>query len=185
MRYPVLLPLATATCVALAIAARPAPAPLPGPGGVIALHRDLFAAIDAGDTGAVEALMTTVPNGITWRGGEWVDPPGAVFQLLGERDVPSGDTGSAAGAAETLIAWAGEGGETRITEAWADCASAALSFCVMDFERHVEGEPVRRYRSTSLVGHGDGDDWRIYHWHVSPGPDPAQAKKRKAKKSAR
>lgn len=180
----VVLPLflAATGIVWLASAAlRPAPvAPLPfGPGAVVELHRELFAALDAGDEAKAVALLDTTTEG-GWAEGADGGLARPTLQLLDERGLPVSAQGP--DAARTLLAATAraskDGGpawSTKIVKLRADCPSGDISYAVLEFER-TRGEKgaTQRYRSTALVRWTDGR-MKLFHWHVSPA-DEATAK---------
>ena len=143
-------------------------APTPGPGGVISMHKQLFAAIDAGDAARARSFIVDHENSI--------DQNDNVFYLPSR---PSGDgeprrVEGATALADCLAQMAEEsakaGGrfETRITYGRDDCRSED-SYAILEFERTHEKDGARttqRFRSTSLV-QGTGSGWKLYHWHVS------------------
>jgi hypothetical protein len=158
-----LLSLATAT-----LGLSSAPRPAPGPGGILAMHKELFAAIDRGDGEAAGAFVA---------GDRKVMPRTPTLFLdvdAGGADAPlkAADAEEARELLARLAAGAkrsGGGWTTTITSEQADCYASELSYAVLEFERAhtVDGKTeVRRYRSTSLVRY-ESDHWRIFHWHVS------------------
>ena len=149
----------------LTLASRPAPLPAPGPGGILAMHRDLFAAIDRGDADAATAFLAADRKG----------PGGSTTLFLLDRAGAPIAARGAPDARETLARFAPEskasGGtvQTRITSESADCPTSDLAFAVLELERvHARDgkEVVRRYRSTSLVRFEDSK-WKLCHWHLS------------------
>ncbi len=165
-----LVPTFLALLAAVPALAPSASPPALGPGAVLDMHQALFRALDEGDAGRLENLLASVPSGATWSSGEgWGAPQG--FLAFG----PGGE-GSASRAAsvedgrELLLRWAGERGwQTRITQGWTDCASAEISYAVLELERTRRtdsGERIERFRSTSLVSHRNGR-WVIWHFHLS------------------
>jgi len=149
------------------LALRPAPQPAAGPGAVMAMQRDLFAAIDRGDGEAARSFVASDRKG----------PGGMTTLFLIDRAgtlVRATDSGSAR---DALARLAGEskvaGGSfaTKITMESADCPSSDLSYAVIEFERvhTLDGKvDTRRYRGTLLVRHEESG-WKVTHWHVSPG----------------
>jgi len=95
-------------------------APAPGPGGVIAMHRQLFAAIDAGDAERARSFIVEHKNSI--------DQGDCVFYLPSRDGEPRRVEGAAA-LGDCLAQMASEsakaGGrfETRITYGRDDCRS--------------------------------------------------------------
>ncbi len=152
----------------------PAPAPVPGGGAVLAMHRELLGALDAGDVQAAQGFLSADSQPESAEGGR----PCTLF-LVGADGSPVSAVGngeSRALLARFLAEQTALGGkfETRITRAWTDCPSAEVSWAVLEFERaHSEDGAVRtrRYRSTSIVRHDDG--WKLTAWHVSPADAPS------------
>jgi hypothetical protein len=153
----------------LALALPPTPTPVArapiGPGAILAMHRDLFAAIDRGDGAAAAAFL----------GSDRKGPGGSTSLFLLDRaGAPTRATG-ATDARELLAKVAAEsksaGGtfQTRITTEIAECPASELAFAVLELERvhaHDGREEVRRYRSTSLVRYEESG-WKLLHWHLS------------------
>ncbi len=147
---------------------------LPGPGAVLEMHKQLFAALDRGDLDTVREHLGESRLGAAWTPEEgWSGAPGFLAWCSdAERGFASESRESGL---RSLLAWAAEGNRnegawsTRITRAWTDCASGALSFAALEFARtrtiHGETESVR-YRSTSLVSF-DGERWVLWLFHVS------------------
>jgi hypothetical protein len=164
----VLLPLASAALLS-------ASGPAPGPGAVLAMHEDLFAALDRGDVEAVRGHLGEASMGGDWTAaGGWSEPPG--FLAWATEGAGKGfSVTSREDGLRALLAWGAEGSKegggwtTRITHAWSDCRSADLSFAALEFERTrtVGGATeTARYRSTSLVSH-DGKRWKLWLFHAS------------------
>jgi hypothetical protein len=168
LAFAALLPLASTALISGA-------APASGPGAVLAMHEELFAALDRGDVEAVRAHLGQTPMGADWTAaGGWTEPPGFLAWAT-----EGGGKGFSATSREdglrALLAWGGEGSKggdgwtTKITHAWSDCRSADLSFAALEFERTrtVGGTTeTARYRSTSLVSH-DGERWVLWLFHAS------------------
>ncbi|MFN0008526.1 MAG: nuclear transport factor 2 family protein [Planctomycetota bacterium] len=151
----------------LALALTPAPPTAAGPGAILEMQKALFAAIDRGDGAAAGAFVAPDRKG----------PGGMTSLFLVDRSGAAISASDVATAREALARLAAEsksaGGtfETRITSENADCPGSELSFAVLEFERrHTVGGKVetRRYRGTLLARH-DGSEWKVCHWHVSPG----------------
>ena len=152
MRLPVLV---------LALASL-SPAPLPGPGAVIDMHVRLFAALDAGDSEAAQAFLTGSPYfGLFLVDGE--GRPAKATSLQEGKDLLARLAGEAKKAGGT---W-----RTAIVSDKAECTSPEFGFATLEFRREhtVDGKTVARtWRSTSLGNYRAGQ-WRLFHWHVSPG----------------
>lgn len=148
------------------LALAPAPPPIIGPGGVLAMQRDLFAAIDRGDgdgAGNFVAADRKGPGGMTSL--FLVDRSGALVRAA---DASSCRDALARLAAESKAA--GGTFATKITWESADCPSSELSYAVIEFDRAhtLDGKvETRRYRGTLLV-RMEGSEWKVAHWHVSP-----------------
>jgi len=152
----------------LALALSPAPRPVAGPGAILAMQKALFAAIDRGDEAAAGSFVAPDRKG----------PGGMTTLFLVDRSgaaMSASDSSSARAVLAKLAAESKAAGgtfETKITSESADCPDSELSFAVLEFERrHAMGGKVetRRYRSTLLARH-EGSEWKVCHWHVSPGP---------------
>jgi hypothetical protein len=156
-----------------ALLTAPAAPPAPGPGGVIAMHRQLFAAIDAGDAEQARAFVTQHQNSI--------DQADSVFYLPsreGEARRVEGVEALADALARMARESAEAGGrfETRITYGRDDCRTSDPSYAILEFERTHERDGERRterFRSTSLV-QGTKSGWKLFHWHVSRVDPPAK-----------
>lgn len=137
-----------------------------GPGGILEMHRHLFAAMDRGEVEAVKSFIDDDRRNSERQDSLFlVEASGAPVRAWG-----------GAGARELLArlveADKKSGGEwkTTITKSSAECPSGDLSYAVLEFERAhiVDGKTVlERYRSTSLVRMSEGQ-WKLFHWHVSP-----------------
>lgn len=150
--------------------------PPPGAGAVLEMHRQLFRALDEGNDAPLRSLLASVSQGATWTPDEgWGDSQG--FLAYGPPDGGGANRATSVEDGRALLQrWAGERGwQTRITHSWSDCASAELSYAVLELERSRpsasggsggSGEEVERYRSTSLVSHRDGR-WVLWHLHLS------------------
>jgi len=161
-----LLALCAVLTATLAPDARSGPAAPAGPGAVVAMHVQLFAALDSGD--AARAASFVVPD---QEASLLLDRGGQPELVLGRARV-----------AERLAEWArssgGAGATTAVEVLRADCPSGALSYAVLEIERSREtaaGGEVRRYVSPSLVQHRDGG-WKLMHWHLSPAESAAPKK---------
>jgi hypothetical protein len=155
-----------AIAAVLAPAASPAPAPLLGPGGVIEMHRQLFAALDRGDSEAVKSFVDDENRD--------ADRQGSVF-LPDVAGAPAEAWGSA-GMRDLLGRFVAEqtklGGEwkTTITRVSADCPSSAVSYALLEIARshNADGKTdVEKYQGTGLVHFNDGH-WKLFHLHLSP-----------------
>jgi hypothetical protein len=143
----------------------------PGPGAVLAMHEELFRALDQGNAQAVRAFLVDQPAGAAWsRADDW----GAGLGFLAWAADPKGKPLAAEAldeGARTLGAWVVPGASTRVVRAWTDCHSAELSFAALELERSVkEGDEVRteRWRSTSLVSYSTSEGrWRLWQIHLS------------------
>lgn len=168
--------LSSALCVlvlgtAVLLSAKPSP-PALGPGAVLALHEDLFRALDRGDGKAVAALIVDRRGGLTWeKGTQWGDPG----SFLAFATDPGGDplrADSSAKGLTVLERWADEGWSTEIERAWTDCQSPELSYAILEIARtRVEGDrsTTQRFRSTSLVSYDErANHWSLWHIHLSP-----------------
>ncbi|MEM7309064.1 MAG: hypothetical protein AAF682_20440 [Planctomycetota bacterium] len=180
MWKPLSATLALAAALSFLLLPTPAPAaaraPL-GPGGVLDAHRKLFAAMDARDVEGVRALLAPQVGGATVNAeGDWGDPIGFRAYVLDDKGLPRSVDKELA-AVKWLLAMdatalpdGSSGWSTRIVDAWLDCPSGDASYATLELERTARGGDevvTRRYRSTSLVAHRDGD-WSIWHLHVSP-----------------
>ena len=132
------------------------------------MHKQLFAALDAGDVEAALAHLSPDLN----MGRKYTERPCTV--ALSEIDGLSAHAIGNAASRKLLTDWVRAAGEkastTRVTRWLSDCFSAELSYAVLEFERTrtVDGErQTRRYVSTSLVTHRGGH-WRITNWQVAP-----------------
>jgi hypothetical protein len=150
-------------------------APAAGPGAVLAMHQQLFAALDRGDVETVRRSLGETPMGADWTpAAGWASPRG-FLAWNSECGGPGFRADSREDALRALLAWGaqgtkGDGGwTTKITSAWSDCHSPEISFAALEFERTrtVDGKSeTARYRSTSLVSH-DGERWILWLFHVS------------------
>jgi len=161
----------------LAPAHESAPAPA-GPGAVLAMHRELFRALDAGERDAVTRLLGASRAGASFDGDAWGESPGARFFVLDAHDRPVAATKGAA-VLDALLAWGAAAESTRIVDAWTDCASAEGGFAALEIARTDANGNERRYRMSSLARHENGG-WRLFHCNVAPADAPA-AKKTAAK----
>jgi hypothetical protein len=152
----------------------PSAVPLRGPGAVIAMHEQLFRAMDALDIDkALSFLHEDMNMGEKERSRPCtlflVDGNGKPLTALGYQE-------SRKLLADWIQALSSEGRyETKVTALGADCFSAELSYAVLEFERlrTVNGkQTTQRYRSTSLVTYDAG--WKITHWHVSKAEAPLE-----------
>lgn len=163
------LTLLVGTGAALAAAMRPAP-PI-GPGAVIEMQRELFAAIDAGDT---ERALAFLHEDMHMQ-RSWGKRPCTLFlPESGEGTTTARDHAQSRAALRRFVE-EGKGWKTEVTEATADCSSEDVSWAVLELtrRREVEGREVeRRLRATALVTYDDG--WKLTHWHVSPADAPAR-----------
>lgn len=151
-----------------------------GPGAVIDAHKKLFAALDAHRADDAIALVDTTgeagfsdgeDGGIARPSAVLVDDGGAPVLASGAEAVKKAVRDLAK--EDGLPAWT-----TRIVRSRADCASAELSYAVLEIER-TRGVKAgtKRYRSTSLVRLVDGT-WRLFHWHLSPADAPETLERR-------
>lgn len=162
--------LTTLGLTTLLLTAAPQPVPM-GPGAVVAMHGELFRALDAGDAaGAMKFLHDDVDMQEPYEAR-----PCSLFF-----DEVDGLTAASMGheaSRPLLVRWAqqiaadqGATWSTRILNARDHCFDPRLSYCVMEFERRrvpAEGEPEsRRYLATSLVIYGD-DGWQLTHWQIA------------------
>ena len=168
---PALFALTAFTLGATLTSRAPAAAPLVGPGGVIELHRQLFAAIDAGDADKAAALLD-VSGSAGFADGEDGGIARPDLMWLDDHGLPESARGAeAARALLTRHAKASQDGgpkwSTKILKSRADCYSADLSYAVIEFERSrgVKGG-TQRYFASALVRSVDGQ-WRVFHLHVS------------------
>jgi hypothetical protein len=162
----------TALVLAAAIPNGSAAPSVPGPGAVLEMHRRLFAALDAGDLERAREHFVEHRQGASWTAdGGWTEPRG--FQaLLLDGEGRAVEAAAPADAVSALAAWSrgAEGARTKVLGAWTDCASAELSYAILELERsepRADGAEIRRYRLTSLVSHRNGR-WVIWHVHLSP-----------------
>lgn len=153
-----------------ALSLPPAPKSPAGPGAILALQKELFAAIDRGDGDAAATFVASDRKG----------PGGMTSLFLVDRSGAAIRATDAHGAREALAKLAAEskaaggGFETKITSESADCPASELSYAVIEFERihTLEGKvDTRKYRGTLLVRY-EGSAWKVSHWHVSPGSGP-------------
>lgn len=137
----------------------------PGPGGVLELHRRLFAALEAHDR---EAALTVLD----------VDRKALPVSVVLFDGGPPLTARTRDGAAEALIEWAARTGSgTRIVRQQVECPSTDLSYAVLELERVQTSKDgtrrLRRFHATSLVREVEGR-WKLFHWHVSPAEDDGQ-----------
>lgn len=147
------------------------PAPTLGPGAVVAMHRQLFRAIDAGDVETALAFLSDDLN----MDAEYRRRPCTLF--LNDRDGKPIESVGVDASRALLARWVEESKEgewkTEIRVGTDDCFSGELSYAVLDFQRQridSKERSIERFRSTSLVTYDGG--WKITHWHVSPAPEP-------------
>lgn len=156
-----------------AFAMRPEPAhPAPfGPGAVLDMHKQLLAAIDAGDEAKATAVLDETKEG-GWTDSENGGIARPTLMLLDAHGLPvyaHGVEAARALLAQTARASKDGGPEwtTRVVRSRADCPSGDVSYAMIEFERSrgVKGG-VYRYRSTVLARWTDGK-MKLFHWHVS------------------
>lgn len=138
-----------------------APPTAVGPGGILQMHAQLLAALDAGDGRAVAAHIG---------GGE------STTLFLCEPDAEPVVAMDRKNVCDELIRWAersAKAGEwsSRSVPVRVDCPTSDLSYAIMEIERRAKGsKDVERYHSTALVEHRGGK-FKIVHWHLSPARD--------------
>src|SRR5262245_48919742 len=146
-------------------AARPAPAapdPAPGPGAVIAMHRELFAAMDRGD---VEKALTFLHADMNMKDPYRQRP--CTLYLVADDGTPLRSEGCDESRSLFTLQLKNDGAargtwKTTITSAHDDCFSSELTWCTLEFERThvVDGRSTtRRYRSTTLAAYDGG--WKM------------------------
>lgn len=147
--------------------------PRPGPGAVLEMHKQLFAAIDAGDEARAVTFLDPAKEG-GWPDGEGGGLGRPTLMLTAADGMPASANGAEeARALLAKIARASRDGgpewSTKIVTSRSDCHSSELSYATFEFERTrgVKGG-TQRWRSTSLVRHTEGGGWKLFHWHVSP-----------------
>ena len=130
--------------------------PVPGPGSVLAVHHRLLAALDRGDAGGLRACFSTSRGVELLLVDEELGAPLSIDSVDAlNRAFPTGEN----------LGW-----KSAITSSTTECPSGRLASGTLEFERRREvGDTscVRRYRSTALLRHEDGE-LRIFYWHVSP-----------------
>lgn len=168
---PVLV-LAVVLGATLTMLATAAPRPAPGPGAVLAMHKALVAALDAGDAEKALTFLDESKEG-GWADGEDGGIARPSLMLIDPAGLPVfADGAEEARALLAKVARAAKDGgpewSSRIVRSRSDCHSPDLSYATLEFERTrgVKGG-TQLWRSTVLVRWVDGQ-WKLFHWHVSP-----------------